>query len=367
MTQTDTTSSRSMLRGPWPPTFLPLGLPGQGGERQSIHPLDKCTPSLPVPSELDRSHLVQAIEQLRRLGVESNRHSSPDLVAQLSACQDRTFDVVVCNLLDDDPHLPLNSAVAAESVSDLFEGVVTLARLVGASESVVVLASELPIPIIRDIPESARQARVRIALTSAVYPKSDPTLLLHSLLDRRLPPGRLPSEQGVLLLDAQAVVAAARALLHGEPMLDLPLVVRDHIRRESHFLRVPVGTTVRAVLRELGLAEQASLVRSGGLLRDVRVLPDQIIAGGELVFNVTPPEPPVNPEPCIRCGWCVESCPTRVQPAGLLEAAQRDDPAMAERYGIGGCIECGICSFVCPSHLPLLPAIRTMKTRVRRE
>jgi Na+-translocating ferredoxin:NAD+ oxidoreductase subunit C len=34
---------------------------------------------------------------------------------------------------------------------------------------------------------------------------------------------------------------------------------------------------------------------------------------------------------------------------------------LAEKYGIEACIECGICSYVCPSNLPLLEGIRRLK------
>ena len=89
-----------------------------------------------------------------------------------------------------------------------------------------------------------------------------------------------------------------------------------------------------------------------------------VIATSELCIDVSPTQPPVNPEPCIRCGWCVQACPSRIHPAGLLEAAQLHDSVLANRYGIDACIECGICSYVCPSRLPLLPAIRELRKKI---
>ena len=70
------------------------------------------------------------------------------------------------------------------------------------------------------------------------------------------------------------------------------------------------------------------------------------------------------PGACLRCGWCADSCPTRVHPAGILEASQFDDPELAERSGLEACIECGICAYVCPSELPLLQGIRAMLRKV---
>jgi electron transport complex protein RnfC len=80
-----------------------------------------------------------------------------------------------------------------------------------------------------------------------------------------------------------------------------------------------------------------------------------------LTLHVLPERTPVVPDPCIRCGWCVHTCPTSVQPAGLLEAAQRADLDMAEHYGLHACIECGICSYICPSHLPVMQGLRVLK------
>ena len=154
-------------------------------------------------------------------------------------------------------------------------------------------------------------------------------------------------------------------VLAGRPMLSVPLAVRDHARRESHFCIVPIGTLLAHVLRRLGLPPVQQLVlRGGDVLRDIHLSEDCVIGGTELLVHASLPEPPINPDPCVRCGWCFESCPTYVQPANCLEAAQRDDADLAIRFGIEACIDCGICSYVCPSHLPILAGIRWMRGRL---
>jgi electron transport complex protein RnfC len=144
-------------------------------------------------------------------------------------------------------------------------------------------------------------------------------------------------------------------------MLSVPLAVRDHSLRQTAFVFAPIGATVADVVRQAQLSPGSTTFRAGDVLRDLRVPPDAVVGGAELIVHASLPEPAANPDPCIRCGWCVESCPTRVQPAGVLEAAQHEDIELADHYGIEACIECGICSYVCPSRLPLLPAIRQMR------
>jgi H+/Na+-translocating ferredoxin:NAD+ oxidoreductase subunit C len=196
------------------------------------------------------------------------------------------------------------------------------------------------------------------------YPQADPTMLLYRMFRRRLRPSRLPTEQGVVLFDAAAAIATARAA-RGEPMIFTWLAVHDHISAATHFLSVPIGTPLSWILKQVApSAPQDNLeLRGGALLRDIRIDPYCVVAGGELVLHVTASNKQFNPDPCIKCSWCVESCPTRLYPAGLLEAAQHEDFNLADRYGLEACIECGVCSYICPSHLPLLHSIRAMAKR----
>jgi electron transport complex protein RnfC len=134
-----------------------------------------------------------------------------------------------------------------------------------------------------------------------------------------------------------------------------------------HLLSVPVGMTVADVLREAGVARGGFELRGSSPLREVRPGSDAVIsAGGEVALYLVAPQAAMNPDPCVRCGWCVSGCPVHIQPAGLLQAAQTNDPIAAERFGLESCIECGICSYVCPSHLPLLGGIRTLRRSANR-
>jgi electron transport complex protein RnfC len=199
------------------------------------------------------------------------------------------------------------------------------------------------------------------------YPQADPTLLMYTMLGRRLRPGRLPTDQGAVLLDAAAAVAVGRFALSDEPLRCAPLAVRDHVSNQSCYVAAPLGMTLAELLERLGMPWQDRILRGGDLLRDVRVAPDARVGCGELIYHSSGLSAALVPASCIRCGWCVDACPTNVQPATALEAAQRRDPDMAENAGIEACIECGICSYVCPSHLPLLEGIRQMKRLVHEE
>ena len=71
--------------------------------------------------------------------------------------------------------------------------------------------------------------------------------------------------------------------------------------------------------------------------------------------------------PCIRCGYCVDACPMLLNPSQLGILARNDEHArMAEEHHLMDCFECGACSFVCPSHIPLVQEFRAAKAAVRK-
>ena len=307
-----------------------------------------------------RADLPQWIGRLRSAGIWADRFSSPDFTAQLHQTLRRPVDTVLCSLLDD-PVSGINAVVGAQYGVTAVAGVALLANLTGANRVWVAVDAAAPQRWWKLMRRLGRRQGVQVFGLRNDYPQSDPTLMLYTLFNRRLRPGRLPIEQGVMMIDAALAVALGRYLANSRPMLRVPLVVHDHVRRQAHFVLSPAGMTLRDALGQLGIVADGLSLRGGNLLRDCPIDLDAIIGGGELAVHLSAPEAATNPDPCIRCAWCIEGCPTRVQPAALLEAAQRQDLAMAEQYGLPACIECGVCSYVCPSRLPLLESIRRLR------
>ena len=308
------------------------------------------------------------IDRLRECGVRATRACSPDLLAQLHDAVRRPIDSVICSLMDAAGGSALSAVVLRTMGKELLAGLETVGRVTGASRIWLVADSNIINRASALVRKSGSAGRIKVVELENDYPQADPTLMLYALLGRKLRPGRLPTEVNTILFDGAAAGAVGRAAVSREPMLEVPIEVRDSAQSRSTVYTAAVGLPVRFLLEAGGLRGGGNLtLRAGAALRDVRIASaaDAVVdGGGELSIDAGPPSPPINPDPCIRCGWCVEACPVRIHPAGLLEAAQDENPEMAERYGLHACIECGICSYVCPSRLPLLPGIRELRKRI---
>ena len=79
------------------------------------------------------------------------------------------------------------------------------------------------------------------------------------------------------------------------------------------------------------------------------------------------PAPPARAMQCIRCGWCVDHCPVRLNVAALNDDYELVRLDRARRRGVQACIDCGICSYLCPSHLSLTDRVGQLKEALRRD
>lgn len=310
-----------------------------------------------------QGQLAVWVERFKNLGVDAKRANCPSLSAQLAAALSRPIAAIYCSTLDTDASTCVQSAAAARFPLEVSLGVAMLARMLEPKSATILIDAAVPNDWINTLRPAAGKMGVRVSTLPNPYPQADPTLLMYSVAQRRMRPGTLPTDHGALLFDAVAAYAMGRALLTGSRVTDEPMVVRHHAANRSKFVLASKEMSVGRLLDRAAMTG-GGFVRSGDLLRDQRIALDAPIADGERVFHVCPTEPPINPDPCTRCGWCVDVCPTRVHPAVALDAVQREDFDQADRSGIHACVECGLCTFVCPAQLPLLESIRLMKRRI---
>lgn len=313
--------------------------------------------------------------QLNSAGVWAARSTCPDLSGQLA--DSFGADTVLCTILDPDPNVGVCAKLAEESAADLVAGAVLTARLANAERLLVVVEPTVPdrakrelSRLAQEITALAKQASLTLQARAIsyvnAYPSGETSLLVHNLLNRRLPPRALPTARGVVLLDAPAAIAVGRVARQDAPLTHVPLAVTDHTRRSgpaSSLFRVPVGTPIAGLVSAAGIEvpEGTTLeFRTGDVLHERLAPAGAVVSPADLYLHVLARRPATVPDPCVRCGWCVEACPTGVHPADALEASQTRDARKAARANVGACIECGLCQYVCPSRLPLLQAIRSI-------
>lgn len=64
---------------------------------------------------------------------------------------------------------------------------------------------------------------------------------------------------------------------------------------------------------------------------------------------------------CIRCSKCLRKCPKGLNPIKLYELSKRKEKDEFIKFGGDKCIDCNLCTYICPSNIELAQEIKTFR------
>jgi electron transport complex protein RnfC len=189
-------------------------------------------------------------------------------------------------------------------------------------------------------------------------------VLVKVLARREVPPGGGPQDVGVAVIDAATCFAAYRWAACGQRQTARVVTVGGERADRSGNFWLPFGVSC-----ELTDGKASTPVIHGGPMIGMECEPNCVIGPATDAVLAIDADVPATPSPCIRCGWCTDHCPARLNVAALNDNFELGRIRRSQKALAMACVECGCCSYVCPARLPLSQRVRQLKqaiTSVRR-
>jgi electron transport complex protein RnfC len=294
------------------------------------------------------------VVQLSETGVACPLPRAPAASILRQAMHTGVSDLII-NAMETEPYLTADLRTLVEETGRLMDTACEFADALGVSR-VLFAAPYRHSRLIKRLEGEAIGRHVEIAALAHKYPQCHPHVLIKTLLDREVPPGGGPLDVETLVLPLAMIRNSAEALWRCRPVSDVVMTVAgDAVERPGTY-RVPIGTSLKQVAHAAG-ADRARVSIWGGPLTGVSVESDSAVVTADtialLLFNRIHE---LSTTPCIHCGWCVEDCPVGIDPVWLTSSEAT--AALTYREELHACIDCGLCTYVCPSQLPLAAEIR---------
>ena len=93
---------------------------------------------------------------------------------------------------------------------------------------------------------------ISVEVVQTKYPQGAEKILIKAVLNREVPPGKLPLDVGVVIQNIGTAVAIYDAIVEGMPLINAPLTVSGLGINNPKNLFVPVGTPLTDVLDYCG-------------------------------------------------------------------------------------------------------------------
>jgi electron transport complex protein RnfC len=280
----------------------------------------------------------------------------------------------VLNGAECEPYLTCDHRLMLAHAAEIVEGLEVFLRATGAPRGIIAVEDNKMDAVAVLRAAAADVAGVEVVALHVKYPQGAEKQLIKSLTRREVPSGGLPADVGVVVQNVSTAKAAFDALRWQRPLIDRVMTITgDGVEKPGNF-QVRVGTSVASLMQAVGLRDDVTKVLMGGPMMGLALatIETYTIKGLSGLLCLRAPATFAH-RSCIRCGKCVDVCPSRILPSTLsvLGEAYEDgtldalDQAMETR--LMDCIECGSCSFICPSERRIVHYVRFLKGERRKK
>ncbi len=315
--------------------------------------------------KLTREEIVNIIKEA---GITGQGGAGFPTHVKLSPPPDKKIDTIILNGAECEPYLTADHRLMLEEPEKIIFGLKALMKVVGVNKGYIGIENNKPDAIESMMKAAEKETDIEIVSLVAKYPQGDEKRLINAATGRVVPSGGLPMDVGVIVNNVGTAAAVANAIQTGMPLVERIVTVTGSAINTPKNLLVKIGTPFNDIINQCGgYKGTPGKIIMGGPMMGLAQFTDEVpvIKGtsGVLVLNEKEARIP-EPNPCIRCGKCVDICPVNLQPLFISQLSLKGKYDDTQKYHVLDCIECGSCSFICPSKRPLLQSIRVAKKEV---
>lgn len=287
---------------------------------------------------------------------------------KLTPKDDSKIEYVIVNGAECEPYLTSDYRVMLEEPEKVVQGLKVILKLFEHAEGIIAIEDNKPeaIKVMSQLVENESKIQVKVLKTK--YPQGAERQLIYATTGRAINSSMLPADAGCVVDNVDTVVAVSTAVCESTPVIrKIITVTGDAIKTPQNF-RVPTGLNYAELVDEAGgFTAQPEKVVSGGPMMGMALydLNVPVMKTSSALLCMTKDEVAANePSACIRCGRCVEACPSRLIPQKMLECSERFDDAGFVALNGMECYECGSCTYVCPAKRRLTQSFKQTRRSI---
>ncbi len=287
---------------------------------------------------------------------------------KLSPPPDKKIDVLIVNGAECEPYLTADHRLMLETPEDVVYGLRAVMKVLGLEKAYIAIENN-KMDAVLSMKEAAKEyPGIQVVTVKTKYPQGGEKQLIYACSQREVPSGSLPMDAGAVVSNVATMSAISKAIRTGMPLIERICTVTGDGIVEPKNIMIKNGTRISEIVAQAGgyKGDPGKVILGGpmmGFAQFTDDLPSTKTTSGVLVFTEEQARLPES-NPCIRCGKCVDICPSFIQPFAISAYSLNGMFDMAEKNNAMDCIECGSCSFICPSKRPLLHSIRMAKREI---
>lgn len=287
---------------------------------------------------------------------------------KLSPKDDSKIDYVICNGSECEPYITCDYRLMLERPERSVIGMKIVLSIFKNAKGIFGIENNK-----KDGIESVKKAignddKISVVPLRAKYPQGGERVLINALTGRKVNSGMLPSDVGCLVLNFATLAAIADAVEEGIPLIRRVVTISGEAIKEPSNFDVPIGMCAEALIEAAGgYKDEPEKIIFGGPMMGAAIyrLDIPVTKTTSCILAISHDETTqYSPMECIRCGKCLTTCPEKLMPIMLKNAADKHEYALFEKLHGMECIGCGCCTYICPAKRRISQSIAIAKRHI---
>lgn len=326
--------------------------------------LQTVSDTVKAPVINDRESFIKAVRESGMVGL-----GGAGFPTHIKLNPKNKIDTLLLNGAECEPYITSDYRTMLEHPDGMLDGIRTVAKMLEIPNVIIGIENNKPeaVRILKE--KTSDDSNINVMSLPSLYPQGGEKVLIYNCTGKIVEEGKLPSDYGIIVMNVSTAYALDVYFKTGMPLVSRTVTVDGDIVKKSGNYLVPVGTSIEYIL-DYAQCEKDKINKliTGGMMM------------GITIYDITQPVTKQNNAilamnkiesseelPCIRCGRCMNACPLNLMPMELDKAYRKRDTEALNRYKLSLCMNCGCCTYVCPSKRKLAETNQLAKDFLRKQ
>jgi electron transport complex protein RnfC len=282
--------------------------------------------------------------------------------------ESKKIDTLIINSAECEPYLTCDYRIMIERTMDTIKGIRIMMKILGIEKAYIGIEANKPGAYNAYRKMLENETGIEPVMLQTKYPQGAEKSLIKAILKREVPSGGLPMDCGVVVQNVGTALAVYEACIKGKPLIERVLTVTGYGIRQPQNIMARNGVSFEEIINFCGgfVDVPGKIIMGGPMMGIAQYNVKSSMIKGTSGILVMPKELVFEYEesPCLRCAKCVDVCPQFLLPSNLAKYSKKYMWDKSAQAGALDCVECGSCSYVCPSKINIVQYIKLAKSEI---